>query len=342
MKILTRLLPGAILLLTAPLYAAKTDVIEMHNGDHITGEIKSLDRGLLQFKTDHMGTVYIEWQNVARVRSDQVLEVESTSGQRLFGQIVSVANPGVLRVTGTAESPGEFSIADTVRIAPFEETGRVREGVEGYVDFGFSDTKATNVTELTFDAGVSYRSRLKSWDLDFTTAQSDSETKQSGSTSLTGERRRFIGNRWYWSGLLQLEQNDALGLDLRATFGGTLGRSFLQTNSQQFGLAAGLGVARENLDDGGNTDSVELILGLEYEAFRFDDPQLDLSTELVVFPSLSVSGRIRGHASVRLRYELINDLFAELTLVDAFDSKPQSAGAEKNDYTITTSIGYTF
>ena len=113
----------------------------------------------------------------------------------------------------------------------------------------------------------------------------------------------------------------------------------MQTNRQQFGLAAGLGLSWEDRQDGQQTDGVELILGLNYEAFRFDDPQLDLSTQLVIFPSLTVSGRVRGQARVRLRYELINDLFAELTLTEAFDSKPQSADAEKNDYTITTSIG---
>ncbi len=55
-----------------------------------------------------------------------------------------------------------------------------------------------------------------------------------------------------------------------------------------------------------------------------------------------MSGRVRGQASVRVGYELINDLFTELTLTGSLDSKPQSAGAEKNDYNITTSIGYTF
>ena len=341
-RVLAGLLPGAILLLTSPLFAAKTDVVELRNGDHLTGEIKGLERGLLRFKTDHMGTVNIEWQDVARVKSDQVLEVESISGQRLFGQIAATANPGVLLVTGATESPREITIADTVRMVPLEETGGIRERVDGYVDFGFSDTKATDVTQLSFDAGFSYRNRLNLWRLDFTTTQSDSETQQSGSTTLAGERRRFFGNRWYWSGLMQLDQNDELGLDLRATFGGTLGRYLVQTNSQQFGLGAGLGLSREDLADGQQIDSVELILGLDYEAFRFDDPQLDLSADLVVFPSLTVSGRVRGQASVRLRYELINDLFTELTLTGSFDSKPQSAGAEKNDYNITTSIGYTF
>jgi hypothetical protein len=339
---LAGLTSGVSLLLSSPLFAAKTDVVEMRNGDHLTGEIQSLERGLLKFSTDHMGTVDIEWQEVVRVKSDQVLQVESTSGRRLFGQIAAGTDTEVLLVTGAAEAPQKVAIADTVRIAPLEETGRALDRIDGYVDFGFSDTKATDVTQLSFDAGFSFRTRDNSWEFDFTTTQSDSATSESGSATLKGARRHFFGNRWFWSGLGQLDQNDELGLDLRTMAGGTLGRHLVQSNSQLFGLGGGLGLSREDLNDGQRVDSVELILGLEYEAFRFDNPELDLSAQLVVFPSLTVSDRVRGQAQVRLRYELISDLFAELTLTQGYDSKPQSAGAEKNDYTITTSIGYSF
>ncbi len=43
--------------------AEKTDVIYLQNGDRITGEINSLFRGKLAFETDHMGTVFIEWDD---------------------------------------------------------------------------------------------------------------------------------------------------------------------------------------------------------------------------------------------------------------------------------------
>ena len=48
------------MMVTSPLLAAKMDVVELQNGDHITGEVKSLNRGILEFDTDHMGTLCIE------------------------------------------------------------------------------------------------------------------------------------------------------------------------------------------------------------------------------------------------------------------------------------------
>jgi len=42
-----------------PWTSKKTDVIVLVNGDRLTGEIKSLDRGKLTFSTNDMGTIRI-------------------------------------------------------------------------------------------------------------------------------------------------------------------------------------------------------------------------------------------------------------------------------------------
>ena len=48
---------------------AKTDIVVMSNGDRITGEVKSLSRGLLQYSTNAMGTLQIQWDSIASVTS---------------------------------------------------------------------------------------------------------------------------------------------------------------------------------------------------------------------------------------------------------------------------------
>jgi len=59
--------PGAILA------APKTDVVVLVNGDRITGEIKSLEYNQLKLSTYHMGTLYIEWDKIASLETDQYL-----------------------------------------------------------------------------------------------------------------------------------------------------------------------------------------------------------------------------------------------------------------------------
>ena len=50
---------------------------------------------------------------------------------------------------------------------------------------------------------------------------------------------------------------------------------------------------------------------MSYDLYRFDSPEIDISTELTVYPSFTVSGRVRTDAGIRMRYEIIDDLFYE-------------------------------
>ena len=70
--VISLLVTAATALWANPLQAQarpKTDVVILKNGDRITGEIKGLDLGILTLKTDWMGTVEIEWDNIERVKS---------------------------------------------------------------------------------------------------------------------------------------------------------------------------------------------------------------------------------------------------------------------------------
>lgn len=78
-----------MLLLTAvlalPATAAKTDVIVLDNGDRITGEIKGMSRGKIDYSTDDAGRLSVEWTKVAQVTSDHAFEVEMSSGRSTMG-----------------------------------------------------------------------------------------------------------------------------------------------------------------------------------------------------------------------------------------------------------------
>jgi len=75
----------------------------------------------------------------------------------------------------------------------------------------------------------------------------------------------------------------------------------------------------------------------EYDAAN----RLLVVASLAVLPSLTESGRVRGEGSPRLRRELVSDLFFEISVHDSYDSQ-SSEGSEKNDWGLSTSLGYSF
>jgi hypothetical protein len=54
------LLAAVLLLAAAPALAQRTHVVTMANGDRVTCEINTLDRGILEVATDSWGTISIE------------------------------------------------------------------------------------------------------------------------------------------------------------------------------------------------------------------------------------------------------------------------------------------
>ena len=57
-----------LLSLSCPLWAAdKTDQVWLKNGDHLTGEIKKLQRGIFYFKPSYaLESIEIDWTRVDR------------------------------------------------------------------------------------------------------------------------------------------------------------------------------------------------------------------------------------------------------------------------------------
>ena len=67
---------------------AQTDRVVMNNGDILTGEIKSLDRGMLRFETDATDTIEIQWSLVAELTSTQNFQITIDDDRQLFGSLV--------------------------------------------------------------------------------------------------------------------------------------------------------------------------------------------------------------------------------------------------------------
>lgn len=332
-----------ILLLPAvsALSATKTDVVILENGDRLTGEVKSLERGKLRFKTDATDTISIEWDKVAYLSSDQNMQVETAEGKRYLGRL---QRGEIEYQTEVISRSGLVSLnsRSVVRITPIEEKGVDR--IDGNITAGYNFTKASEIKQLHFGLGIDYRTetRIISLEVDATTSDSaDSEASQRQSLDLS--YRRLWPNRWMAGGVLSLNRNDELGLDLRTSIGAGGGRMLKQSNSMNLSIEGGLLLSRENVSGGlPDEDTWEAFATLRLDWFRYDSPELVLSTQLQLIPNLTASGRIRGEYDISLKWELIEDFFWGLSFYDSYDSRPVIPGAEKNDYGVNTSLGWDF
>jgi hypothetical protein len=330
-------------LASTPALAAKTDVVVLRNGDRVTGEVKQLSYGQLEFKTDDMGTLYIEWDKIASVTTTQQLQVELTDGGRVFGRAPSPPEePGSLRLAAEEGSPPTaVPMSSVVRMYTLD-SGTWYRRLEGDVSIGYSFTQSSDVQVLNFGANIGARNEKRRWNIGFDgqrTTQPGAPSSQYGTLELSLER--YLPNRYYREGILTFTTNRQLGLDLRTLLGGTTGRYLRRSGDSEWRAGVGMAVLAEERIDGTSLQSVEGVLTTTYRIFRLDTPKTDIEFTLNVLPSLTESGRWRSEGTLDLRKEFIKDLFLELSLRGVYDNQP-TVGAETSDWSVVTSLGYSF
>ena len=325
----------------SPVYAEKTDVVVLRNGDRITGEIKELRRGMLKYKTDDMSTIYIEWDKITQITSKHVFEVEMRSGQRIFGSLIETSEKYTV-VVQTVMAPVPVDLIQVVGLTPIKASFFSR--LDGSLDVGFSYTKANALTTWTGSGEVKYRTKNYSFNLNGSTYYSNQRDADSTSRNNIGFiGRRFFSRRWYILGLAQAEQNEELNLDYRTITGGGAGRGLVQTNRLIFTVFGGVVFTREKYtDESDATRSGEAVGGTTFELFKYDTPKVDLSANFFVIPSLTLLGRVRLNSDAKLRFELFKDFFWAFSYFATYDSQPPTKDTEKSDYGVTTSLGWSF
>ena len=314
----------------------KIDVVFLKNGDRVTSEIKKLERGKLTVKTDSMGTIEIEWDDIDRVISNYTFEVEVSDGQKFLGSIQPAVGGNQLQISAEA-GPATLDHMSVVRVTPIEQS--FWERIDGSIDIGFSFARANRKTEwdMGFESNYRVTQSLTSLSVDSAFTE-QAGTENTNRHTATLQFRRFLGHRWFGLGLGQARRNDELSLDLRTTVGGGLGRNLVQTNRTLFSLIGGFTFNREEFSSQEAASSAEGMAGIEYQTFTFDTPKMDGLISLFLLPNLSSLGRVRGAFDARIRYEIFKDFFFSVAGYDDFDSDPPG-GAERNDFGVSTSVG---
>ena len=330
---------AACLLAAGRAEAADPDLVVLRNGDRLHGEIKGMEYGQLEFKTTTMGTVYVEWDKVSELASPSFFEIERIDGARFYGSFEQVS-AGTLGVALEGQTT-DVEAWQVVRIRPIKSSFWDR--LDGSVSLGASYTKSSEIGQGSFSVVVGAR-RPKfevSTRLDSTvTVQPDEPDKSR--TAGSAAYLRLLRNRWYVPVTLKFERNTDLGLDLRSSGGGGLGRYFVQSNRAYLRAGAGILLNSENPVEGDTTANVEAFVGASYSYFTYDTPKTNLSAAFQLFPSLNVSGRYRLEVDASVSREIVSNFTVGCTLYDSYDSKPPAGSSSTNDFGITLSVGWTF
>jgi len=325
--------------------SAKTDVVLLINGNAITGEIKSLEFGALKYGTDSMGTVSIDWEDIVGITTKQTLQVEVSDGTRYFGRLDSADDRFQIKVK-TPAGDIDLHTSRIVRMTPIDAEETFFERLDGSFSLGFDSEKSSQVTTLRTTADISYRAQQFLVGLTGTFNVTDqpgssAENETRRREAISSNYQRFRSNRWFTDWTLGWERHDELGILSRYSFGAAVGRYLVQTNRNQFSLTGGINGKREAfIGEDQSTVSAEGRVQVRY-LHRNLDPESKITFTTNIYPLLEDFSRYRVESDLIFKREFIDDLYFDVTLTSSYNSAPPT-GAEKSDYAVTTSIGYSW
>jgi hypothetical protein len=337
------LLACLLLAVSTAAHAQRSDLIFLENGDRITGEIESIEAGILEISTDTTSNrVRIEWRFVEGLISDTSQSLELADGRRLFGPLLPSSTPRTLLV-GTASGPVLVRTDDIVAAWPVEPG--FWDNLDLDLIFGLSYASSTGIGTYTLGIDTSYitpdilfDARLRSE----LTRQRDGEDRNTTRNIAAMDYTRSLEGLRYRSLLAEIEQNDALGIDLRLLAGGVFGRFLIKENRRHWRLGAGLAYAYELPETGSSESNLEGVIATRFRFFQFDSPERDIDASLFVFPSLTDLGRVRSDFRTTFTIEVTGDLDWALEGYFRFDSDPLSEDGDRTEYGVVMQLKYSF
>lgn len=316
---------------------SQKDTLVLANGDQIIGDVKKLDRGVLNFSTPYSsGDLKVKWKKVKSVKSVKSFLITATDGNRhrIEGLDASRANDTLV----LKDDESVFAIDDIVFIKSVKN-GFVSR-LNASLSVGYNFAKASNLSQLTLAGALGYTSDYYSIGTAFNAVRSNQdEVEEIQRTYGELSFNYFLKRDNFLIFQSEFLSNSEQKLKLRMTNKLGFGRYFIH-NNRMF-LAGALGVAwnnekyDEDLDE--NRNSGEVYVALEVNLFDIND--LSLVSGVTAYPSLTEKNRIRTDFKIDLKYDLPLDLFVKLGFNYNYDNQPVE-GATFDDYIIRTTVGW--
>lgn len=319
----------------------KNDTIFLFNGDKITGEIKSLDFGKLEFSTDDIGTIHIEWDKISTIHGDKNFEIKYANGMRRFGGLAVSSIPGTAYLVSTGDK-NLVKMKDIVEVFPIKET--VWSRIEGKIEVGVNYNKANEIFQFSTDFNADYRGKKYSSGIRSSNIYTDQPGRpQTQKSDFNVYIAKYIKNNWYADASSSIERNSELGLDYRILTGIAFGHDLLRGVRNRLSYQIGTYFNQEKgLDTTFTTSSAEGALSVAFQKLKFDSPKLDIYSKATYYPSLTEAGRNRFQYDINTEFEIVSDFYIGIKFYYTYDSQPRNENASDRDYGIRSVMGYKF
>lgn len=251
---------------------------------------------------------------------------------------------------GTLKSKKENEVTitygDTIQDVPINtivSLNKIESGFwkhfTGSFDFGYNFAKANNSKQLTFAMQLNYISEkwihtIKYDELN--TVQDNVEDIERREWDL--DTKKYYRDNWFFNSNFSYLSNTSQSIKARYSPSFGMGNYLVRNNKLYFLVGGGLTYNIEKyFDSATDKNSLEAVITTQFNMFNVKD--IDITTSILMFPSLSEKGRFRTDLDFSFKYDLPLDFYIKASVNGNFDNQP-SLNTEKLDYVYSMGFGW--
>ena len=336
-----------ILTICIPLWA---DHVELNNGDRLTGDIKNLSSGQLNFETHYAGPLQIQWEHVQSLSTSEPFLVQFTNGTSSHG-LISGSEPGILNIGSSFSVPTKEIVSIQKEVATLASPSFFQNwtgSIDGGYTFNRGNTEIKNLV-ISFQPAretdndrirVRARSLYSVQNRTYLPGVGISEIRISSNMQM-GQARydRFLGSKAFIFALGRVEKDERERLDLRTSQGGGFGLEFRPSSRTYVSLLGGLTYLQEDFENIEKQLSAEGLASIEFETDHL--APFIISSKGQLLPVFN-EDRYRLEWDVNIRIPLFAGFNLGMEMFEHFDSNPPLENVRKSDFGLVSTIGLTF
>jgi hypothetical protein len=325
---------------------SKTDVIEMKNGDRITGEVKVLENGVLKVDLDYVdGSISLNWLKVARLESKALFRVRLQDGSvylTSFARLES-APGGQIKMEPSGQ---DALLVDKSKVVGMTQSSEsLVERASGQITLGTTYSKGNQTTQYNIGSEFDYVETR--WG-----ARAVYDSNLSSSTGAPVATRNqanlmayrlFPWRNYYYAGTSDFLQSSVQGIERRTNVGAGIGRYLKNTNRVRFTLLGGFGWQRDRYVPSDLTrrtqNTAVSFLTSNLDVFMFKKTRLSVVVGLA--PTISPSGRLFTTTNASYYLKVFGKIDWNLSFYGNWDTQPPTT-LRGSDYGSSTGLSWTF
>jgi putative salt-induced outer membrane protein YdiY len=319
---------------------ARADEVYLKNGNHLSGKIGTVVDGKLELETDFAGKLMIDWGQVERISTDQLLTVVLNDGSKLTGTLRRSTAAGSMELaTSALADPARIEYANVKALNPPLEPA---VKLSGRVNVGLNKTSGNTDSESAHaDAEIVARSEKQRFTVGGTYNREEDDNRKTADNA-TGYMKHdyFLTKQIYWYVNGMLETDEFKDINLRTTVGTGLGYQIFESEAMNLSVEAGPSYVNTDYDKEDDEDFAAGHWAIRFDRFFFEKLfQYYFSNE--GFISASDTNDVFMFTKTGLRFPLRSGFSVNAGFEWDWDNQP-AEDTDESDYRYILSLGYGF